>query len=455
MPIVLVGAWCSGALGVEVVERVDVEPVWAGHRVGFSLLTNPPHQYVAYYDAERQMSVAQRRLGEPEWEITKLPSRVGWDSHNYVTMTVDREGYLHLAGNMHCVPMIYFRSQRPRDASTLERVPYMVGPEREQRVTYPVFLRGPEGRLVFRYRDGRSGSGDDIYNAYDESTRSWSRLIDQPLTSGEGKMNAYCSRPRLGPDGRYHLVWVWRDTPDCATNHDLSYARSRDLVHWETAAGEVLRLPITPGSGAVVDPVPVHGGMINGGHRLGYDAQHRPVIAYHKYDAQGNTQIYVARFENRAWRVRQLSDWSDYRWDFSGGGSIPFEVRIGDLITTDDGLRISCKYGRGRQEWTLDADTLAPVAETELTAAERREPGGARGGKQRSRSRATNQGINATPPRPDFPGLAVRQAGDTGKSGAVDRYYQLKWYSLGSNRDRPREGPLPTPVMLRVLQYER
>jgi len=57
-------------------------------------------------------------------------------------------------------------------------------------------------------------------------------------------MNAYCSRPALGPDGRFHMTWVWRDTPDCATNHDLSYARSADLVHWETGGGEPLKLPL-------------------------------------------------------------------------------------------------------------------------------------------------------------------------------------------------------------------
>ncbi len=40
--------------------------------------------------------------------------------------------------------------------------------------------------------------------------------------------------PVRGPDGLFHVVWVWRDTPDRATNHHLSYARSRDLQRWET-----------------------------------------------------------------------------------------------------------------------------------------------------------------------------------------------------------------------------
>lgn len=228
-------------------EEIPVEPVWSGHPVGFCLLTHPPHQWVAYYGAKRRMSVAQRELNSRKWTITKLPSSLGWDSHNSVTMALDREGFLHLSGNMHVAPLVYFRSETPMDAASLKRVTSMVG-DREGRVTYPVVLSDHEGRLIFRYRDGSSGSGDDLYNVYDEKSGEWRRLLDQPLTSGLGRMNAYCSVPEPGPDDRFHVVWVWRDTPDCATNHDISYARSEDLVHWTDSAGQPLALPITLGS---------------------------------------------------------------------------------------------------------------------------------------------------------------------------------------------------------------
>ncbi len=35
--------------------------------------------------------------------------------------------------------------------------------------------------------------------------------------------------PHLWHDNWYHVWWVWRDTPDCSTNHDLSYMKSPDL----------------------------------------------------------------------------------------------------------------------------------------------------------------------------------------------------------------------------------
>ncbi|MFP5209791.1 MAG: BNR-4 repeat-containing protein, partial [Acidobacteriota bacterium] len=119
------------------VREIDVAPVWAGHPTGFALLTHGDQQYVAYYAADRRMTVAQRTLGEKQWHYTVLPSTIGWDSHNYVTMSLDRDGYLHVSGNMHVAPLVYFRSTRPGDASSLVRVPAMTG-KNETRVTYPV-----------------------------------------------------------------------------------------------------------------------------------------------------------------------------------------------------------------------------------------------------------------------------------------------------------------------------
>lgn len=98
---------------------LDIEPVWAGHSVDFALVTRGDQQIVAYYDAHRQMSVAQRTLGQKRWTITKLGSYLQWDSHNYLAAAFDRDGYIHVSGNMHVSPLIYFRSSKPFDASTL------------------------------------------------------------------------------------------------------------------------------------------------------------------------------------------------------------------------------------------------------------------------------------------------------------------------------------------------
>lgn len=425
----VVCTWTGSALA----ESVEVGPVWSGHPVGFALLTHGDRQYVAYYDDERRMTVAARTLDEEAWDKAVLPETLGWDSHNYVTLAVDDDGQLHLSGNMHATPLVYFRTREPGDIHTFERAS-MVG-DRESRVTYPKFLRGAREELIFTYRDGSSGSGDQIYNVYDVESKAWRRLLDTPLTDGEGRMNAYFHGPVRLADGRFHVAWVWRDHPGCESNHDPCYARSADLVHWETASGRPLELPITLDKADVVDPVPAGGGIINGNVKVGLDSQHRPVVSYHKFDEAGNTQAYSARFEGDEWKVYRTSDW-DYRWDFQGGGAIEFEIRLGSVEVHGPGtLKQSYSHARhGSGAWLLDEATFQPRKEDEP---------------------------KPTPPaaaekvESDFPGMEVRRAGDLGKAPGPGVRYTLRWEALPPNRDRPREGALPPPSMLRVIKHTR
>lgn len=415
-------------------QAVDIAPVWAGHSVGFCLLTHPPYQYAAYYDADRRMTVASRKLDSTEWRFTVLPETIGWDSHNRIVMAMDDGGHLHLSGNMHVKPLVYFRTEKPCDISTFVRVEHMIG-QNETRVTYPHFLRGAQNELLFTYRDGKSGEGNQIYNVYDLQSRTWRRLLDQPLTDGQGKMNAYFNGPIKGPDGYFHLCWVWRDNFGCESNHDLSYARSKDLVHWENSRGEAAALPITLETSEIVDPVPAGGGIINGNTKIGFDAQKRVVIAYHKYDEKGFTQIYNARSEEKGWRIYPSSDW-EYRWAFSGGGTIPFEINLEPVRLTPSGDLIQGWNHKqyGNQTWRLDPATLRPL----------------------ERVTASGKTTSAVPKEleSDFPGMQVRTAPDLGASGEPGIRYCLRWETLGPNRDKPRDPPWPPPSMLRVYKIE-
>ena len=410
------------------IRSLDLEPVWAGHPVGFALLTEGDRQYAAFYAADRRMTVAQRTLGERLWRYTQLDTSVGWDTHNYITMALDRQGYLHVMGNMHGSPLVYFRGTRPWDASSLERIGSMTG-QHEERVTYPVFSYGPDGALLLQYRDGRSGSGDTFRNSYDESTRTWRSLTDKPLFFGGAKMNAYPLDPLKGPDGWYHQVWVWRDTPMSETNHDLSYARSRDLVHWETAGGTALTLPLTiETKGITVDAAPVRGGLLNGTQAIGFDAQGQVVISYIRYDTAGKSQLYFARFEGGRWAIRQASQW-DYRWDFHGGGSIGTEIRVGPLRAANGKLTISIEHKIfGSGVWEVDPATMKltrrlTVLPTTIAGLEE--------------SSATE--------------LFERTAADSGGPRSDGVSYRLTWKTLGENRDRPRPEGAPAATMLRLM----
>lgn len=423
-----VPAWCAPS-----VTTLDVAPVWAAHPVGFCFLTHKDRQFVAYYDDQRQMTVAARKLNDSHWEFVKLPEKLGWDSHNYITMSFDDQDYLHLSGNMHAVPLVYFRSERPMDITSLKRVEKMTG-ERESKCTYPQFMRGANSEFLFTYRDGVSGNGCQIYNVYDYATRSWKRLLDKPLTDGGGAMNAYFDAPLRGPDGYFHLAWVWRNKGDCSTNHDLSYARSRDFLHWESSTGTLLSLPMTLATAEIVDPVPVKAGLVNGDAVLGFDSQKRPVISYHKYDAQGRSQIFQARLEEGKWHIYQTTDW-DYRWDFSGYGTIEFKVKLTRLGVSGKGeLKQSYTYPGHDGSWILDEKTLKLKRKDEAI------------------SSAPSVLAEYEKVRSDFPGMQVHMVTGGGKSSEPGVRYQLRWEALGSNNDHKRKGPLPAPSMLQVLR---
>ncbi len=424
----------SAPAGGELIDRV-----WSGHPVSFALLTERGHQFIAYYDAERRLTVVGRKLGETKWARVQPPgvpvaergrdsNVTGWDSHNYLRLALDREGGLHLSGNMHVDPLVYYRTRAPFDVTTLERVDRMTG-EREARCTYPVFFKNAAGDLFFRYRDGSSGNGSDLYNAYDPASHAWRRLLDTPLLDGQDQRNAYALDPMLGPDGWFHLVWMWRDTPDCATNHTLSYARSRDFLHWENSRGEPLALPVTLATGEVIDAARPGEGLINMTFNLGFDAQQRPVVVYHRYDASHHSQAYAARPAAKGWEVTQLSAWT-FTWAFSGGGSIPAEVTLGAPRSRADGnlLVDFSTQAAGAGRWSLDGRTLArvsqlPPAPPVLPAA-------------------------LAQPSPDHAGMEVQ----TVVSRADGRRWVLRWETLPRNRDLPRESA-PPPTELRLYEF--
>jgi hypothetical protein len=215
-------------------------------------------------------------------------------------------------------------------------------------------------------------------------------------------------------------------------NHDLSYARSRDLVHWETAAGVPIQLPMTVDTpGLILDPAPQGAGLINGSQSVGFDVGGELVIAYTKYDAKGKTQLYFARWQQGAWNIQQASNW-DYRWDFHGGGSFPMEVMIGPLQAYNGYLSIMVHhsvYGTGMRQ--VDPRTMQLIGKPVPTLTEKK-PGA----------------VFAPPPD----SLMFQHfAHDLGAPRADGTSCLLTWNTLGANRDQPRTDGAPPPSVLRLL----
>ena len=337
---------------------LPIDEVWAGTRIAYDAISVGPIVYVAYYDAERRFSVA--RVDTATHAVTKktLDSVfAGWDAHNSIVLAYDRTGYLHVTGNMHAIPLIYARTLRPNDFNSLTQTNRMVGND-ESSVTYPNFFFLANGDLLFSYRSGKSGNGVELINRFDDE--HWLRLLSQPLfapTTTADPVNAYHTPYTLGPDGYYHIAWVWRKTPMAETNFNVGYARSKDLVHWEDSRQRAINLPITPANAEVVDIIPINGGLLNN-IKLSFDNSDRPIISYMKYDSQGNSQLYHARLRGVDWQIVQATDWK-YRWAFSGGGTLVSEISFSGVRNEGKHLLDNVTHKLyGKMQFELDPVTL-------------------------------------------------------------------------------------------------
>lgn len=225
------------------------------------LYTHGAYQYAGYYDPEGRVVLAKRRLGEDRWAIEKTGFSANTrDAHNSISLIVDGKGYLHLAWGHHDSPLSYSVSESPESLQMGEPT-LMVGSE-ESSVTYPQFFKFGSGDLIFAYRDGASGRGKMVLNHYDVERGVWARRQDN-LIDGEGERSAYWDMA-VGSDNSLYLAWVWRESPDVATNHDLLYAESTDGGKtWQRRNGAEYELPITLQSAELAYKIDQNSNLMN------------------------------------------------------------------------------------------------------------------------------------------------------------------------------------------------
>jgi hypothetical protein len=428
---------------LQFVDSQKISNVWSGHPVDFAFVARGDSQYIAYYDTARRMTVTVRNIRTKAAHTVYLPSTIGWDSHNYIAMALDSLGYVYVSGNMHVSPLVYFRSTAPFKIDSLKTAA-MVG-VKEDSVTYPVFIVGPSGELIYFYRQGSSGNGNQIFNKWTMATKTWSRLLATPLFDGQGIRNAYMGGPVLGPDGYYHVYWMWRETPDAGTTHDVGYIRSKDLVNWETVTGTKITLPVTLSTaGVLVETIPQNSGLINRG-AIGFDSEKRLVLTYHKYDSTANhyTQLYNARWEGTRWKIYQTSNWA-YKWVISGTGSLVLQVTFGPVILNPNGLLTQSYYHwvYGTGVWQLNETTLKPdtLIGTSLWPA--------------SMEAARNLGMDVHWLKSYGPITCAGTFFNSTSSPDPDpsTVYALRWETMPANNDQPRT-PIPAPTALMLYKF--
>lgn len=270
-----------------------------------SLVSHGDTQYVAFYDAAARIVLGKRKLGTSAWQVFKTPY-VGdaSDAHKSISIAVDGAGYLHMVWNQHDSPLQYCRALRPGSLELSDQLPMLN--DKESRVTYPEFYNLPGGDLLFVYRDGSSGRGNLVLARYHVGLSKWSRVQDK-LIDGENTRSSYW-QVAIEQNGTIHLSWVWRETPDVATNHDVCYAKSLDGGRtWRKSSGERYQLPITAASAEYVLRIPQRSDLINQ-TSMTTDARGRPyIVSYWRPQGTEIPQYHLIYHDGRVWKTSQIT----------------------------------------------------------------------------------------------------------------------------------------------------
>ncbi|MEO6314547.1 MAG: BNR repeat-containing protein [Chitinophagaceae bacterium] len=287
-------------------------------------------QYIAWYNQEGFVVLGKRILPAGKWTtvVTRFKGNVS-DAHNTICIMPDGDGYLHIAWDHHNNALRYCKSIAPGSLELTDKMP--MTDTLDSRVTYPEFHRLPNGNLLFLYRNGQSGEGNLVINRYDIHTRKWTRLHSN-LIDGEGQRNAYwqaCTDEK----GTIHVSWVWRETSDVASNHDLCYARSTDAgATWEKSNGDQYQLPINGASAEYICHIPQKMELINQ-TAMSADAAGNPLIASYWREANDAVpQYHVVFRQNNKWVV-QNTGFRKTAFSLSGAGTKRIPISRPQIIS--------------------------------------------------------------------------------------------------------------------------
>ena len=282
-------------------------------------------QYAAYWNTSRQVSLARRELPSGSWQTLTLSdyTNTSDDAHNVIAVDVcPGDGTIHLAFDHHSSPLRYRQSvtglaTNPEShrwaASNFGSVQDNLTGATINPVTYPRFVRTPNGNLQLVMRVGGPGGGESWLYEYDGATQSWTDL--GRIIQG-GDVGPYLNGLTYDSDERLHVTWCWRHSPDPMTNHHINYIYSEDHGRtWRNNAGNQVGTtganPITPGSsGIIIKPIGTNRGLVN------QEAQN--------VDSQGRIHIIVAHLKEEDpdasnWSQAVENSYQHHYWRDSNG----------------------------------------------------------------------------------------------------------------------------------------
>jgi len=338
--------------------------IHANDKVFVSFADEIRRQKIAVFDEITKIKTEYFIDSNPDWTCRN-------DGHHKSSIGIDRDGYLHIATDMHNYPnvttdailpdryksktIMYFRSNSPYNASSWTFYGGSASTSIDGRSFNNVkFVNDNNGLLyaVYRlevhasYRQGVRGLG---IAKYDETTQNWTELgaIPAPYSNdygsfvpdkkcviwanggnqGNAAYQTFYSTVYFDSQNRMHLA-----AELCAVKYDsgiyydtVLYTYSDDGgTTWKKANGNALTLPVTPHTGSSqgdlivsAEPLP---GITAQTAKVATDDNDRPIVIYHKV----NDQAYL-----RAWNG---TSWGDPTTPVSNYTPTPTPYRVGEKI---------------------------------------------------------------------------------------------------------------------------
>jgi hypothetical protein len=330
LPCMLTAIFFTSCFQQEVlkVQQSDLGLGWAKTSVNATIfrknaiVSGGGYQFVAYYDSAAKIVLARRKLGQQKWQlhITQYSGNV-YDAHNSISIHLDGDGHLHMSWDHHNHPLNYCRSIKPYGLAMGEKTS-MTGLN-EGAVSYPEFYRFSNGDLLFAYRDGGSGNGNLVMNRYRLKQMKWKRMQSN-LLDGEGERNAYW-QINIDKHDKIMVSWVWRESPDVASNHDLCYAESLDGGNsWQNSKGNPYHIPIRATTAEIIYPIPQNSNLMNQTSMVDDGAGNAYIVTYYKATGDSCTQFHLIYQDGSKWLHSIISRRkTDFTLSGVGSRSIP------------------------------------------------------------------------------------------------------------------------------------
>lgn len=313
--IVAAGVFVAGARGASAVTVSEIYPPTPLPPGGFGDFQTPIDVYQgAVYEADVEAPPSptvlnlhtvvrkgvQTASGGWQWTETIVEPNTADDPwHTQPSLAVDKQGYIHVAYNMHNMPWQYSVSAKPGDISSFVFRGEKVTPGQlatlevtnqniskyfgsaaipGTMITYPVFAKDRNGELYISYRfaekPGQSAQVDQVFAGavahYDTNAKQWQAIGGSvPVTSADGitpsgsppvtSVTAFASTWGQWVDNlqlffdhsnAMHAVWDWEDYR-LGDNRPLTFTHAYSTTQGASFAresGSGLALPVVMGA---------------------------------------------------------------------------------------------------------------------------------------------------------------------------------------------------------------